>query len=155
MLGVYTDDLLWRNLLHEDQRRALGYPATDATSRDPVAFERAERCVCGFRRDGYQQAAGRLRIEQQILMLGRNASVKSRAICKEGAIVLEAAGEVTFAGRFDGAREILKRGVIDLQRNRRELVGWIAKGHFTRAAQQAEACYIGHGMNRARRGGAL
>ena len=136
--------------VHENQRGALGHNSADATERKRRGVaERSERGVGCFRRDGNEQSAGGLRIEEQVLMLGRNAGGESDAVTDEGAIVLEPTGNMTFASRFERAGKIVEGRMIDLEGNRGDALRRIAQSHFARVAQQAEAGDVGDRVNRA------
>src|SRR6476660_7722760 len=54
---------------------------------------------------------------------------------------------MAFAGCFDRTGEIMEACMIDFERNWIEAMGWIAKRHLSRVAEETEAGHVGHGMN--------
>jgi len=80
-------------------------------------IESADGRVCGFGRDGDQQATGSLRVEEQVAILLRNALRETDAIANEIAIILQSAGKKASAGRCDGAWEVGNSRMLDLQGN--------------------------------------
>jgi len=80
-----------------------------------------------------------LRIEEQILKFGRDAGVESDAIANESAVILQAAREMAFAGGFHGAGKIGEGLVVDFEGNGLDAVRRIAKRHFSRVPEKAEA----------------
>ena len=123
----------------------------DAAGGDAVALECGESGVSGFWRDGKEQAAGGLRIEEQVLIFGRDARIESCAIANESAVIFQSAGEMAFAGGFHRAGKIGEGGVIDFEGNGFDAVRGIAERHFARVAEQAEAGNVGDGVNAASR----
>src|SRR5271168_472085 len=92
--------------------------------------------------EGHQKAAGRLRIEKEVLIFWRNTRGKYRAFADKSSIVFEAAGKMTFSGGFNGAWKIRKGSVVDFEGDRRQPMSWIAERHFACMAQQAETRYV-------------
>src|SRR5713226_9210350 len=123
---------------HHKKRRALGDDPANSSRANSVTLQRSKSSFRGLRRDGDKQTARSLRVEKQILIFGRDARRKSRAVAHKRAIVLEPAGEMTFARRFDGAGEIVEGRVIDFEGYSRNAAGRITQRHLTRVTQQAE-----------------
>src|SRR6267154_1105809 len=130
-----------------EKRSSLSKHFANLAGGNTMALESGERFLCRFRSDSHQQASRSLRIEEQILMLGSDARCEGGAVAHKSTIILEPAGEMTFAGRFDGAREIIEGGVINLERNGGDAVRRIAKSHFAGVAEQAESGYVRDGVN--------
>src|SRR5580765_3618659 len=74
-------------------------------SRDAVPLQRPESEGRRARVNCDEQAAGGLRIEKKFLILARNLRSKSDAIANECAVVLLSAGQMTFSGGFERARQ--------------------------------------------------
>src|SRR5216683_4055301 len=91
---------------------ALGKNAADGARGDVAALEGSECGVGKFNSYGHEQAAGRLRIEEQVAILLRNGIRKGRAIADEFAIVLETAREMPFARGFYRAGKVFDARVI-------------------------------------------
>src|SRR5260370_15126843 len=130
-----------------EKRSTLSEHFANLAGGNTMALESDERFLCRFRSDGHQQASRSLWIEEQILMLGSDARCKRGAVAYKSAIILESAGEMTFAGCFEGAREIIESGVINLERNGGDAVRRIAKSHLSSVAEQTESGYVGDGVN--------
>ena len=97
--------------------------------------------------DGDEKTAGGLRIEEKILIFGRDARFERCALADEGAIVFQAAGKMAFAGGLNGAWKIGEGGVIDFEGDRLEAMCWIAEGHLASVTEKAETCHISDGVN--------
>src|SRR5216684_4681333 len=140
-------------LMNKEKRVFLHDDFSDAAGGDAVMLQGGESRFSGFGRDGDEQTSGGLRIEKQILILGRDAGVKSDAIANESAVILEAAGEMAFAGSFHGAGKIGEGFVVDFERNGFNAVRWIAEGHFSRVPKKAEARNVSNSVDAFRAGG--
>src|ERR1700730_11257372 len=99
--GVHSE-----SLMNKEKRVFLRHYFSDAAGGNAVMLHGGESRFSGFGRDGDEQAPGGLRIEEQILKFGRDAGVENRAIANESAVILQTAGEMAFAGGFDGAGKI-------------------------------------------------
>src|SRR5882762_4973113 len=130
-----------------EKRSSLGNHFANLASGNTVALESGERFFRRVRSDGHKQAARSLRVEEQILILGGDGGREHDAVAHKGAIVLESAGKMTFARGFDGAREIIEGGMINLEGDCGDAVRRVAERHFAGVAQQAEARDVGDGMN--------
>src|SRR5260370_19095656 len=120
---------------NRNERRALRDDAADALCRDAVMPKSCERRISSFGRDGDEQAAGSLRVEQEILILGSYSFVEYGTIANESAVILEAARKMPLTSGFHSAGKINKRRVIDLQRDGRNALSPIAQRHFSRVTQ--------------------
>ena len=100
-----------------------------------------------LRRDGDEKTAGSLRIEEKILIFGRDARFERGALADEGAIVFQATGKMAFAGGFDGAWKIAERCVIDFEGDRLQAMCWIAERHLASVTEKTEAGHVGYGVN--------
>src|SRR5438034_11554118 len=98
----------------------FGEDFADSASGDGVAIESGDGGVFRFGRDSDQQAAGGLRVEEQIAVFLWDACGKTNAITNEIAVIFQAAGEKSSAGRFDSAGKIRNYRMLDLQGNRSE-----------------------------------
>src|SRR6266849_6901841 len=140
-------------LMNKEKRVFLHDDFSDAAGGDAVMLQGGESRFSGFGRDGDEQATGGLRIEKQILILERDAGVKSDAIANESAVILQAAGEVTFAGGFHRAGKKGKGFVVDFERNLLDAVRRITEGHFSRVAEKAESRNVRDRVDAFRAGG--
>src|SRR6267143_1259593 len=139
ILEVYRMLAVVMILMNKEKRVFLRDDFSDAAGGDAVMLQGGESRFSGFGRDGDEQASGGLRIEEQILILRRDAGVKSNAIANESAVILQAAGEMAFAGGFHGAGKIGEGLVVDFERNGLDAVRRIAERHLSRVAEKAEA----------------
>src|SRR5712664_2223750 len=133
--------------VHGEKRGALTHDSANSSCGDAVTLQSSKSGFRRFGSDSDEQAAGSLRIEQQILIFGRDIRREAGTVTHKGAIVLEPGGEMTFARRLYRAGKIVKSSVIDFKRHGRAAVGWIAERHLARVTQQAEAGDIGDGVN--------
>ena len=97
--------------------------------------------------DGKKQAAGGLRIEQQVAEFLPNGRSELHAIANEIAVIFESAGEKSIFRGFDRAENIVECGVIDRKTCGLDSLLRIAERHFARVAEQAEAGDVGDRMN--------
>src|SRR6266481_6226799 len=81
-------------LADKKERISFGDDFADAASDDAVAFKS---------RDGNQQAAGSLRIEEKFAMFRRDALCKTHAIANEIAVIVQSTGKKSSSCGFDGA----------------------------------------------------
>src|SRR6266852_6600742 len=130
-----------------EKRSSLDNHFANLAGGNTEALESGKCPFCSSRIDGHKQPARSLRVEEQILILGGDAGGEGGAIAHKGAIVLQSAGEMTFACRFDGSREIIEGGMIDLERNGGNAVRGITERHLAGVAEQAESRHVGDGMN--------
>src|SRR3989441_13208573 len=114
---------------------------------DAVSFQRGQRSIPGVCSDRDEQSTGRLRVKQQILILGRYPRIECGAVADERAIVFQASGEMPLPRRLDRSWQILKGGVIELKRYRRNAVRRIAESHLPPVAQKTETRYIRYRVN--------
>lgn len=101
--------------LYVDQRFAFWNRHPDATGSHTAPVEGSERLVPKFWRDGNEQAARCLRIEEQVAKFLRDSFREAYAIAQELPVIFQAAGEKAFACGLFGAGQITDRGVIDLE----------------------------------------
>ena len=113
-----------------------------------MPLQHCERVSRGFWRNCNEQAAGCLRIEKQILKLGRDVVGEYRAISNECAVIFQATGKMTTLCVFNCAGKIFERCVIDFERNYVDVARRITKGHFPSVAEQTESGDIGYSVNR-------
>src|ERR1700747_2216689 len=132
---------------HGEKGRSLGHHFANAPGGNTVTLESSESRFCGLRRDRDEQSARGLRVKEQVLILGRHAGCKGRAIAHESAVILESAGEMAFARCFDGSGEIIESRVIDLKRDWRDAVRGVTEGHLARMAEQTETGDVGDRVN--------
>ena len=125
-----------------EERRAPGGNLSHDAGGNIAALQSGQRCISGFRRDGRQQAAGSLRIEEQRAKFIRNAGRKIGAALHEITIVLHAAREKSAAGGFNRAGKVFHARVVEFQGDA------AADGHFAGVAQERKSGYIGDGVNR-------
>src|SRR6266446_7536216 len=150
--GVHPGSLadlprLERISAHSKQRRTLGEDSADTPRGNAVALQPTQSGIRNFRSDCYEQAAGSLRVEEQILIFGSDVWSEAGAVADKRAIVLESAGKMSFARRFHSAREIVERGMIDFKGHRRNAMRRIAQRHLPRVAQQTKSGDIGYRVN--------
>src|SRR6267378_2444824 len=103
-----------------------------------MLMERRDSGVGGFWRDGDQQAAGSLRVEEKIAIVLRNAFHESHAIANEIAVILQPAGEKSFARGFQRTEEIADGRIIYLEGHGFDSALGITQRHLPSVAQQAE-----------------
>src|SRR5882762_855125 len=87
ILKVYWMLVMVMMLMNKEKGVFLRDNFSDAAGGNAVMLESGERRFGGFRRDGDEQAAGGLRVEEQILEFGRDAGVENRAIANESAVI--------------------------------------------------------------------
>src|SRR6202521_3672429 len=133
--------------MNGNQRRLLWDDAADAACGYTMTCKSSEGCIRGFGRDGNEQAAGGLRVEEKILIFGSNGFVESSAIRNESAVVFEASGKMPFASGFESAGKINKGRVIELERDRLDTMRWVTQRHLSRMTEQAEPGHIRHGVD--------
>src|SRR6266478_1395738 len=112
---------------HRKERRTLGNHSANLSRGNSVTVQSRDRTFRGLQSDGDQQAPRSLRIEEKILILWRNVRREIGAVTYKGAIILEPAGEMAFARRFDGAREIVERLVVNFKGHRCNSTRWITR----------------------------
>src|SRR5438445_13257183 len=89
--GLCHDDRLTTNHCHSP-RRAVDDAADDGADWHSFDLQRGEERRQPLRRDGHQQAAGGLRIEQYLSALRADCFVKVEAGREDGLIIARAAG---------------------------------------------------------------
>ena len=102
-------------LANQNQRRSLWHNISDAPCRHTVSSKSIERSISRFRCHRHQQAAGCLRIEQQILPFLGNAGCKLRAVADKRAIVFQPAGKMSLSRCLDRTGKIFECQVIDFE----------------------------------------
>jgi hypothetical protein len=132
---------------HSDQGRGFQEDAANAVRIDPAPREGCQGGIRVVWGDGDEKTAGGLRIEEKILIFGRDARFEPCAFTDEGAIVFQTAGKMAFAGGFDGARKIGEGCVIDFEGHRLEAMCWIAEGHLSSVTEETEAGHVSDGVN--------
>src|SRR6266571_5971994 len=147
MVKVYRKRHGPLNSLDEQKRFPFGDGHADAARRDAVAIQHRQCVVTEFGRDGHQQAAGSLRIEEQVAEFLRNRFPKTDAIAKKIAVILQAAGKESIARGFRGARQIADRRVIEFQGHGLDLSLGISQRHLPGMSEQAESRNVRYGMN--------
>ena len=98
--GILTD---------KEERISFRDDCADAANGDGVTVESRIGGIGKFRRDGDQQAAGGLGIEEEVTIFLRNTVGKIDAIANKIAVILQPAWEETFARGIDSAGKIGKR----------------------------------------------
>src|SRR5260370_28506725 len=112
----------------------FGDDFADAARGDAVAIERRDGGVGGFGRDGNQQAAGSLRVEEEVAIFLLNAVCKTHAIANEIAVIFESAGEESSARGFDSAAKVRNSRMIDLEGDGFDITRRISHRHLPRVA---------------------
>ena len=115
---------------------------SDYASADSAPRQRCQRLVFKFRRDGGEQTARSLRVEQQGAKIIGHIRCEIHAAFDEIAVVLHPARKETAAGRFDGAGKIFHTPVIDLHGNT------AADSHFASVAEERETGHVRDRVNR-------
>src|SRR5260370_17573027 len=101
-------------LADKKERISFGDDFADAASDDAVAFKSRDGIVSGLWRDGNQQAAGSLRIEEKFAMFRREALCKTHAIANEIAVIFQSTGKKSSPSGFDAAGTNLPSPSADL-----------------------------------------
>src|SRR5262245_39451888 len=133
-------------LTYLQKSRLLLYRATHVAARHAAVCHGAQCFARRLRGNGHQKPAGGLRIEEQFAVLGGNPVEKFHTLPDELAVVFQPARQMSLHGRFARTRQIVKRPVIDLERNRRDSERGTSDRHFPGVAEQSEPSDIGHRM---------
>src|ERR1700687_2513338 len=80
-----------------------------------MTIESRDGGLGGFGRDSNQQAAGSLRIEEEIAVILRNTFGKTHTIANEIAVILQAARKKSFACGFEGSGKIAHSRMINFK----------------------------------------
>ena len=109
-------DRIHRSFLADgEQRASFGHNFADATGGDAVSLESVDGGIRRFSRDRDQQAAGSLRIEEQISVFLRDARSETHAIADKIAVIHQTAREEAGACGFKGPGKIRNCRMIDLE----------------------------------------
>src|SRR5712692_7290303 len=100
-----------------------------------------------FGRNCNQQSAGSLRIEEEVAVFLPNAFAETHAIANEIAVILQSAGEKSFARGFNRARKITDSRMINLEGHGLDIPLRIPKRHLASVAQQTESRNVRHRVN--------
>src|ERR1700731_4485851 len=124
-----------RGILTDEQKRiCFGDDFADTAGGDVMTIEGGDGGLCGFRQDSNQKAAGSLRVEEKITVFLRNAVGETHAIANEIAVILQAAGEKSFARSLPGSGKIANGGMIDLEGHGFDSAGRVTKRHLPSVA---------------------
>ena len=100
-----------------------------------MTIESGDGCFRGFGRNGDQQAAGSLGVEEEIAVFLGNTRCEIDAIANKIAVIFEAAWEESFACGINGSGKIGNGGMIDLEGYRFNSPFRISKRHLPRVAK--------------------
>src|SRR5258708_1257859 len=104
-----------RDILADEQKWiCLGDDFADAPGGHAMAVESGDGGADGLGRDGHQQAAGSLWIEEKIAIFLRNVRGETHAIANKIPVILQSAGEKSLARGFQRTGKILDCGMIEL-----------------------------------------
>src|SRR5260370_40403862 len=102
----------------------------NAERGNPMTAESRDGGLGRFGRSSNQQAAGSLRIEEEVAVFLPNAFGETHAIANKIAVILQAAGEKSFARGFNRARKITDSRMINFEGHWLDIPLRVAKRHL-------------------------